>query len=609
MKRRLNSRLIGILFLVGFISNIQLVHAQDNAIDWFKQGAEATGNQEKINCYLQAIKLNPKFIEAYYNLGYVYKNAGDLDNAEKAFRQALLTAPMKLNIEDKLRITYELGMTLKKLNRYDEAIETLEGAKNLARQTEIRAAILYELGRTKLLLGNFEEAVAEFSEGLQLNSSKQSAFESAVQNARSMQEIEAEYVKGISYLNNGQYEEAIATLNRVINSSPNYKNSNQKLAEAQQLKERKTTSDNLADIYARGIGYMQRNDWSNAIIAFKQVEQADPNYKEVKIKIAESQTKLDQSLEEEVYEKIYNDGMSEYRKGNWINAIIALEKVKEWRADYKNTDRMYRDAQSKLNREGEDSAKNRYYVQGKNYLNNGDWELAIATFKQLKNLDQNYRDVQFLLKQAEDGLAEAAKSPQLENYYIDAMKYYNDGDWLKAILVFEKIQQINPGFKDVSEKLTQAQNNVNQPKVAQTVKKSKEAKTGTNHWMLIGGLLSVLLIPTAVAFFAVPTARAKWLLMQGNYQKAALIYESILIRKPDKVKLYPLLANVYLMLNRPDDTARKVYDIVLQMNISPKLRQRLDATVNQQFLNNKKSENQESLEEKLKRELFNLKNT
>ena len=97
--------------------------------------------------------------------------------------------------------------------------------------------------------------------------------------------------------------------------------------------------------------------------------------------------------------------------------------------------------------------------------------------------------------------------------------------------------------------------------------------------------------------------------MQGNYQKAALIYESILIKKPTKVKLYPLLANTYLMMNRNDETAQKVYDLALKMDISSNLRQRLDEMNGQKLLDHNSLGEAESLEEQLKRELLSLKNS
>ena len=609
MKR--SSKIMAIVWLgmMTLINHFSGLMAQDDAISWFNRGASATDAQEKITCYIQAIKLDPKFIAAYYNLGYVYKNVGDFIKAENAFRQALTCNPASLKSEDRLRINYELGITLKRLNRSGDAIAALQTAKELARQTEIRAAVLYELGRVKLDTGDFDGAMNEFTEGLALNSTRQAAFESAIQNIRALRELEVKYSQGIQLLNNGQYDEAFTVLTQVMNANPDYKDVRQRLAEAQRQRDAKPKIDSLADTYARGIGYMQRNDWPNALVALKQVEKANPNYKDVKAKLAEAQAKLDESLQQEVYDKLYDDAMNEYRKGNYVAAVMALEKVREWNPNYKNTDRIYRDAQNKLNREGEEAIKNRYYAQGKTYMNAGDWQSAVAAFRQLKNLDQNYRDVQFLLQQAQDSLAYQTQIAQLRSYYQEAMDHFHQGNWLDAILVFEKIQEINPNYQDVAEKIAAAQNMLQQSKTVPSQHREESQKSSHPRpiWMWIGAFLFALVVPVAITFYAVPSARAKWRLLQGDYLKAAEIYESLLTRKPDKVKLYPALANIYLMLNRADDAAQKVYDIALKMDISPQLRQRLTAATSHRTISNNAPDAASSLEEQLMQELINLK--
>ncbi|MDZ7331298.1 MAG: tetratricopeptide repeat protein [candidate division KSB1 bacterium] len=609
MNRVTHNCIIGMIsFLIG-ISHFSSIWAQDDAISWFNRGAAAKDPKEKITCYIQAIRLDPKFIAAYYNLGYVYKNLGDLSNAEQSFRQALNCDPASLKPEDRLRINYELGITLKRLGRNGDAIAALQTAKSLAQQVDIRAAVLYELGRAKIEMGDFDGAINEFNEGLALNSNRQAAFEAAIQSVRALRELEAKYAQGVKLLNSGQYDEAIKILTQVINTNPDFKDARQRLAEAQKQRDSKPKTDSLADLYARGIGYMQRNDWSNALIALKQVEKANPNYRDVKAKLAEAQTKLDESLQLEVYDKLYNDALNEYRKGNYVNAVMGLEKVREWNPNYKNTDRIYRDAQSKLAREGEDAVKNRYYTQGKTYLKASDWQSAIAVFRQLKSLDPNYRDIQFLLQQAQDSLAYQTKRTGLSNLYAEAMDHFNNGNWLDALIAFEKIQEIDSSYLDIAQKITEVQNKLHQTGAGASQRRTdgKDSKQSKPMWLWIGVGLFALVVPMAVVFSAVPSARARWLLMQGNYLKAATIYESILTRKPDKVKLYPQLANIYLMLNRADETAQKVYDMALKMDISPGLRQRLTQATNHRTIANNAAEPAISLEEKLMQELLNLK--
>jgi tetratricopeptide (TPR) repeat protein len=53
-------------------------------------------NRKAINCYRRAIKLEPTFADAYYNLGLAYENVQERGRARAAFYQAL-----KLNPNDK----------------------------------------------------------------------------------------------------------------------------------------------------------------------------------------------------------------------------------------------------------------------------------------------------------------------------------------------------------------------------------------------------------------------------------------------------------------------------------------------------------------------------
>ena len=601
-----------IFILLAIICNINTAYAQGDATSWFNKGAKASTPQEKIICYTRAIELNPKFLEAYYNLGYVYKSLDDYTNAEKAFREALRRDPDKLSNDDLLRISYELGITLKKLNRLSEALEMLTIAKDLAVKAEIRAAVLYEIGKLKVSMGNFDEAVAEFNEGLQLRSSKQDAFQSAILTANALKNVENQYAQGIAYFENAQYDKAIEVLTQVIDKNPNYKDASQRLVRAQGLKNQRAQSETLERTYARGIGYLQNNDWKNAILAFTQVNQSNPDYKDVPIKLEEAKAKLDQSLVAEGYEKLYTNGVAAYNAKDWVKAIVAFEKVWEWNPNYQNIRRMYADAQTQLNQEEQSTIKLRYYDQGKTDLVGGDLEAAISSFEQLVRLDANFRDVQKLLNQAKNELQSETETNQLDKLYAEGKNHFDNGDWLKAIIVLEKLQQLKPGYRDVNEKLLFAQSNSATQKetnVATDFSPAKaETQNSSGNFFSVGVIIFLVIIPLGIIFFIVPSGRVKLFLLQGKYQKAAQIYESLLLKNPHKVKLYPELAQIYLMQNRKDDTALKVYGISLQQNIAMKLKEKLIELTDRKIITSTKHNEIDSLEEQLKMELENLKN-
>lgn len=589
-----------------------IVTAQDDATTWFNKGAKATSPQEKIICYTQAIALNPKFIEAYYNLGYVYKSMDDYANAEKAFREALRCDPDKLSTDDILRISYELGITLKKLNRLDAALEMLLIAKNLAVKTEIRAAVLYEIGKLKVSRGNFDEAIAEFNEGLQLRSTKQDAFQSAIQSANALKTIEDQYAQGVSYFDNGQYEQAIALFAQVVEKNPNYKDASLRLARAQSTRNQRAQTEELERAYARGIGYLQISDWKNAILAFNQVNQSNPDYKDVRNKLDEAKAKLDQSLIAEGYEKLYGNGMAAYTEKDWIKAIMAFEKIMEWNPNYKNIRTMYANAQNQLNQEEQSTIKMRYYNQAQTDLASGDLEAAIASFEQLIRIDPNFRDTQQLLRQARNELQNKSETSQLEKLYAEGNTYFDAGNWLQAIIVFEKLQQLQPGYLDVAEKILLAHKNSSVPDKTDLAIDSTTAfvaeTPSSGKLFLAGVIISIFIIPLGIIFFIVPTGKAKFLLLQGKQEQAAQIYESILLKNPHKVKLYPELARIYLIQNRKDDAALKVYSISLEQNIKLKLKERLLALTDQKIIPSVTQSEVDRLEEQLKSELEKLKN-
>lgn len=611
MKRKWES-FFKAFILLAIICNIQIASAQEDATTWFNKGANASSPQEKIICYTRAIALNPKFVEAYYNLGYVYKSLDDYANAEKAFREALRSDPEKLSNDDLLRITYELGITLKKLNRTGESLEMLTIAKNLAVKVEIRAAVLYEIGKLKVSMGKFDEAITEFNEGLQLRSSKQDAFQSAIQSANALKNVETQYAQGITYFDNAQYDKAIEALTRVIDKNPNYKDASQRLARAQNLKSQRTQTEELDRTYARGIGYMQNNDWKNAILAFTQVNQSNPDYKDISAKLEEAKAKLDQSLVAEGYEKLYANGVAAYNDKDWVKTILLLEKVREWNPNYQNVRRLYADAQNQLNQVEQSTIKQRYYDQGKSDLASGDLQAAISSFEQVVRLDANFRDAQQLLIQAKNELQSETETSQFDKLYAEGKNHFDNGNWLQAIIVFEKLQQLKPGYRDVAEKLLFAQSNSatqQETELATDLSPVQvDAQNSPGNFFSVGVIISLFIIPLGIIFFVIPSGRVKLFLLQGKYQQAARIYESLLLKNPHKVKLYPELAQIYLMQKRKDDTAIKVYGISLQQNINWKLKEKLIEFTDRKITSGTKHNEINSLEEQLKMELENLKN-
>jgi tetratricopeptide (TPR) repeat protein len=114
----------------------------------------------------------------------------------------------------------------------------------------------------------------------------------------------------------------------------------------------------------------------------------------------------------------------------------------------------------------------------------------------------------------------------------------------------------------------------------------------------------------SVAGFVIfmPTFRARLLFIQGQYGRAAAIYERLLRKNPARLKLYPLLAKIYLLEGRSDESALKVYKMILRRNFPFAEKHKINAIVAQKYLTAERSEADaiEVLESVLRNEIEQL---
>lgn len=99
----------GVLLIgqVSFASFSTEAQAQYNkGIDFYKAGQI----EESVNCFKQAISLNPNYIDAYYNLGSIMEYLNNDEEALNAFKQIILRKPDDYeSVYKAAEISYRLG--------------------------------------------------------------------------------------------------------------------------------------------------------------------------------------------------------------------------------------------------------------------------------------------------------------------------------------------------------------------------------------------------------------------------------------------------------------------------------------------------------------------
>lgn len=141
-----------------------------NALTYMNQGIEfanAGDLQQAADAFLQAIKLNPNFAEAYNNLGVVLQASNRLEAAETCFCRAIKLAP------NYLEALNNLGMFLTSCNRLDEAENCFQNAIKL-NPSYLEA--YNNLGIVLKELNRLDEAVECFQQIIELTPESSDAY-------------------------------------------------------------------------------------------------------------------------------------------------------------------------------------------------------------------------------------------------------------------------------------------------------------------------------------------------------------------------------------------------------------------------------------------------
>lgn len=530
MKRRTIVKFVLINLL--FISFVCICYSKVNAEDWLKKGKKASDYQEKIRCFIKAIENNPKSAEAYFNLGCAYRDIGELNKAENAFNRALRYSPDNIDNSTKLKRIYELGKTYSKLGKHEYAKESFICAKNIALDLEIKSDIFYELGKAYLLLEEFDQAIVYLNEGIKLNPKNPASFKTAIEHAKRLKQLNWDYEKGVTYFEKGNYTEAVNLFSKVVKEDANFKDIADKLYQSQirlaQKKEEQT-------LYA------------------KKEEQS----------LSVNNNNEEQSLNV--------DKKNDKPRSKKINPPKSTPKViKKSANNYPREEKI-----------GE------HYQRGLSALRKDDWRGAIYNFLKVKKMNPNYRDINSRLMEARLGMESAKEMEEVAKFYNHALTEFNEGKWLKAIIYFEKAKMLYPGYKDIELKIVEAKKHlkkINNGKNTNSFKEVNNKNYKKNNWTVAGLICSAILLPLAIFVLSSPAIRARYYLLKGQYNRASQLYEHILSKHPEKTKIYISLANIYLVNNRNDEMALKVYHAALQNKINPSMKEKIISIVANEYL-------------------------
>jgi predicted Zn-dependent protease len=374
----------------------------------------------------------------------------------------------------------------------------------------------------------------------------------------------------------------------------------------------------FAEPAAAKLDNRETNESSTVVPSTRETASAPASLQDENAQNADSeQPKTSQRHATEPLEKApeidYAIGMAAYRAKNWPRAIIAFEKVQQAPQKFRDVDRRLAYAHKNLARESEESIVARYYAEGIIAMNRDDFGWALAAFEKVSQLDSNYQEVRSQLANIAMTLQRKAAlatllpaTASLDFLYEEASAAMDKADWTAAASILKELCLLQPDYRDAIELLVQARINFEKSKSDG----NNVAATGGKNFFYLGGAFAGLIVLAALGLIGFsPAARARLHLLRGNPADAAQIYEKMLQRHPERVKLYLPLANIYLNLGKRDERAMRAYKMILQLNLATRHREEINTIVAQRYLTEGRMDADaiEVLENALQAELRNQK--
>lgn len=124
-------------------------------------------DEQAVQAFQEALKLDPDLAEAHFRLGLGYEALGKREESEAEYKKAVETYKKYLaDHEDDAEAHYDLGQTYAGLGQYSDAIREYRQATKLK---ENDPDIYYDLGVAHTKLAQYDAAAAAFSKSLEID--------------------------------------------------------------------------------------------------------------------------------------------------------------------------------------------------------------------------------------------------------------------------------------------------------------------------------------------------------------------------------------------------------------------------------------------------------
>ncbi|MFB0536255.1 MAG: protein kinase [Anaerolineae bacterium] len=293
----------------------------------------------------------------------------------------------------------------------------------------------------------WQRAVNLFTQVINLQPDYQDATERLAEAGRQAR-LSALYAAANRALEAKGWREAIEELSEIVAIDAHYKDASKLLTSAGLALSESKAQGKLEALYQQGLEYFDAQEWSQAIDSFTEVHEVDPSYEEVAELLAETRRRSRRTRE------AGEESARRERPSFGIRLAIAAKRVFLTMVFlvlvglglagayvlYQN----YQQLQLHQQPQPADPLADEYR-QALACMEQGQWDRAVSLFDEILAAAPDYED-------AAEKKAEALEKQELTGLYDQGKAYFEQGKWDEAIAQWQELRDRDPGFNEKSVK-------------------------------------------------------------------------------------------------------------------------------------------------------------
>jgi outer membrane protein assembly factor BamD (BamD/ComL family) len=364
------------------------------------------------------------------------------------------------------------------------------------KETEHRLDQLYTEGLAAFYTEDWDRACQRFQSILNEQPNHKNAAEKLA-DAERQRNLSRLYAQASETVRSEDWESAIKTLEELTQKSPDYKDAASLLRNARKQKQ-------LRELYTEAGKLHAAQKWEAVVKVFEQIAVIEPNYPDPNGLLPSAQKEVAELQRLAGLNRQYSQGVREMDAGNWVEARRLLETVHKSQTGFLETERLLRKAEDEILKMEEQVRRaeqvNVLYEQAHGLLRSKKWRNALDKMEEIRKLDDHFPDTDGIAEKARMELAreeqEAERQNQLAALYAEAVRLLKEEKYQEALDKWGEVRAIDQQYPD-----RQWVGRTAKRKLAETTKPVQikpRFVMSRQFWMGIAGLIVVGAVITGV---------------------------------------------------------------------------------------------------------------